>query len=231
MFSDASNDPGCYAKGRLQHMRYINSSGTLQNFDYLYDASGNRTQMTDITGTNTPIVWNYGYDWLDPLTGVSIVGSSLSVSYTYDNSDNRTSMTVNGTVYNYTNNELDQVCLNVNFPARWKKILATTSMARSRELSATTPATPPPTVGAASTKLYNLRRVQPPKKPTIMTLAELGWDATQMTPARPNTPIPTGPPRPNSDPLDMYHSSEVPRCSASNNEEMSTSTSRMAWVQ
>jgi YD repeat-containing protein len=62
------------ASGRSAPERATHSAGVA----YVYDADGNRTSMTDGTGTST-----YTYDPLDRLTQ-SEAGDGASVGYEYD---------------------------------------------------------------------------------------------------------------------------------------------------
>jgi RHS repeat-associated protein len=63
---------------------------TLEDIQYLVNAVGNRTQMTDSAGVTT-----WSYDNLDRLTNVSYPNGD-TVVYGYDKVGNRTSHTVNG---------------------------------------------------------------------------------------------------------------------------------------
>jgi len=83
---DANGDTTTYtydAVNRLTQITYPDSS-----VQYAYDVVGNRTAMTDTTGTTT-----YVYDALDRLTSVTSPGSSHTVSYSYDAVGNRTGIT------------------------------------------------------------------------------------------------------------------------------------------
>ena len=87
-FSDASNNSGWDANGRLLHLRYLQAGNLLQGYQYSYDASGNRTQMVEQPGSGPSITWDYGYDWLDRL--ISVKKDTVTQSlYAYDESDNR----------------------------------------------------------------------------------------------------------------------------------------------
>ena len=72
----------------------------ISSFAYLYDAAGNRTQMTDNEG-----VHSYQYDDTNQLTRVDYPDGSFN-EYTYDNTNNRRTLTTpNGeTVYSYDDN-------------------------------------------------------------------------------------------------------------------------------
>ncbi len=74
----------------------------LSSFTYTYDASGRRTSMTTLAGTE-----NYGYDPLGQLTGV-VYPNGRVVTYEYDATGNRTHVTDNGVPTPYAANPLNQ---------------------------------------------------------------------------------------------------------------------------
>src|SRR5690348_18340824 len=81
---------------RLTGISYVKSSTTLASVSYTVDAVGNRTDRTDLAGTET-----YSYDDDYRLTSVTYPGPTTT-DYTYDDFGNRTSMTDGaGTNYAY----------------------------------------------------------------------------------------------------------------------------------
>jgi RHS repeat-associated protein len=75
---------------RLTRMTHAWGMTTLEDIQYVLNAVGNRTQMTDSAGTTS---WTY--DNLDRLTNVSYPNGD-TVAYGYDAVGNRTSHTING---------------------------------------------------------------------------------------------------------------------------------------
>jgi YD repeat-containing protein len=75
---------------RLTRITHSRGMTNLEDIQYLVNAVGNRTQMTDSAGVTT---WTY--DNLDRLTNVSYPNSDTTI-YGYDKAGNRTSHTVNG---------------------------------------------------------------------------------------------------------------------------------------
>jgi YD repeat-containing protein len=75
---------------RLTGITHAKGAMTLEDIQYVLNAVGNRTQMTDSVGTTT---WTY--DNLDRLTNVGYPNGD-TVVYSYDAVGNRTSHTVNG---------------------------------------------------------------------------------------------------------------------------------------
>jgi len=92
---------GWNANGQLTYLEYRNASGRVHKFEYSYDDSGNRIQLTDTPlDLAAQIVWDYSYDWLNRLESVtrSMPEASPAVDdvvtvYSYDESDNRTEFT------------------------------------------------------------------------------------------------------------------------------------------
>ncbi len=95
---------------RLTGLQYLKGTANLENFQYAYDHSGNRTQMVDTAGTSAALTWGYGYDWLDRLVSVAQNGTTTA-SYTYDNNDNRLTLVQPGSSnsYLYAYNLADQI--------------------------------------------------------------------------------------------------------------------------
>ncbi len=95
---------------RLTGLQYLKETANLENFQYAYDHSGNRTQMVDTAGTSAALTWGYGYDWLDRLVSVAQNGTTTA-SYTYDNNDNRLTLVQPGSnnSYLYAYNLADQI--------------------------------------------------------------------------------------------------------------------------
>jgi RHS repeat-associated protein len=77
---------------RLTSITHVKGMTTLEDIQYVVNAVGNRTQMTDSVGTT-----NWTYDNLDRLTNVSYPNGD-TVAYGYDKVGNRTSHTINGVV-------------------------------------------------------------------------------------------------------------------------------------
>jgi RHS repeat-associated protein len=75
---------------RLTRIAHVQGMTTLEDIQYVVNAVGNRTSMTDSAGTTT---WTY--DNLDRLTNVSYPNGD-TVAYGYDKVGNRTSHTMNG---------------------------------------------------------------------------------------------------------------------------------------
>jgi RHS repeat-associated protein len=91
------------AAGDILHLvNYEPDGGVLSRFDYAYDASGRRSSMTTLDGTQT-----YGYDPLGQLTSVAYSDGRV-VSYAYDGAGNRTQVDDNGVVTPYSTNSLNQ---------------------------------------------------------------------------------------------------------------------------
>jgi len=88
------------------------ASKLISQFDYMVDAMGNWTQMTQqIPGTkkaNQVFQNMYGYDSLDRLTGVSQSRTGISQNYSYDAVGNRTSKIENSSATSYAANNLNQ---------------------------------------------------------------------------------------------------------------------------
>lgn len=98
-----SNANGTYtafeydSNNRLMSVKNYNSSGTvLDSYSYTYDANGNRTSVTNATGTI-----NYQYDEINRLTQETLLDGTI-ISNIYDAVGNRTQKTVGSTTTNYT---------------------------------------------------------------------------------------------------------------------------------
>ena len=76
---------------RLTALTHAKGGTTLEALQYVLNAAGNRTSMTDSAGTTT-----WGYDALDRLTEARYPNGDV-VGYGYDAVGNRTSLTRNGT--------------------------------------------------------------------------------------------------------------------------------------
>ncbi len=79
--------------GRTSRIHTWNSTATLLDLNYLYDANGNPTSVNN--GQES-----YGYDDVNRLTTTS--GPFGTISYSYDQVGNRLSDVVNGTTTNYS---------------------------------------------------------------------------------------------------------------------------------
>ena len=86
---------------RLSH--YTPGGSLIGRFEYVYDLSGRRTQMTTAQGA-----WLLGYDLVGQLTSVQAPGGRQT-SYTYDAAGNRTQAVDNGVTTSYAYNELDEL--------------------------------------------------------------------------------------------------------------------------
>ena len=75
----------------MTHLINFKPDGSiLSRYDYTYDASGRRTSMTTLDGTQT-----YGYDALGQLTSVTYPDGHV-VQYVYDAAGNRVKVIDNG---------------------------------------------------------------------------------------------------------------------------------------
>jgi RHS repeat-associated protein len=91
------------AAGQILHMINYGPGGAIQSrFDYTYDANGNRTSMTTLSGTT-----QYDYDALGQLIAVTYPGGR-HVTYQYDSVGNRTTVADNGAATSYTTNNMNQ---------------------------------------------------------------------------------------------------------------------------
>jgi RHS repeat-associated protein len=89
--------------GRLIHLvNYNPTDAIMSRFDYTYDTSGRFTSMTTLNGT-----FYYTYDLLGQLTSVTYPDNHV-VEYYYDSVGNRIKVIDNGTVINYSTNEMNQ---------------------------------------------------------------------------------------------------------------------------
>jgi RHS repeat-associated protein len=89
--------------GQVIHLiNYGVDATIISQFDYTYDANGNRTSMTTLEGKTS-----YLYEPIGQLTGVSYPDGH-DVTYTYDAAGNRTVVNDNGTNTNYIANNLNQ---------------------------------------------------------------------------------------------------------------------------
>jgi RHS repeat-associated protein len=88
---------------RLTRITHAQRMTTLEDIQYVVNAVGNRTSMTDSAGTTT---WTY--DNLDRLTNVSYPNGDM-VAYGYDKVGNRISHTVNGTPKTNTFDDADRM--------------------------------------------------------------------------------------------------------------------------
>lgn len=92
-FKSSSSARGWNENGQLTHLRYLKSGVPIREFEFDYDAAGNRTKQIDISSAGT-FEWKYSYDYLDRLSKVEKktgAGPMLEMSiYAYDESDNRT---------------------------------------------------------------------------------------------------------------------------------------------
>jgi RHS repeat-associated protein len=90
------------ADGNLLHLiNYASGGAVLSEFDYAYDALGNRTTMNAPSGA-----WTYGYDANSEIASVTLPGDS--VQYTYDAAGNRASASINGSGIGFYVNNLNQ---------------------------------------------------------------------------------------------------------------------------
>ncbi len=85
--------------GRLSRINY--NSATTPNVAFNYDIAGNRTQMTERTGTTDNRITHFGYDDQRRLTSVGFDSNGdgtvdETVRYNYDAGGNRTQMTLPG---------------------------------------------------------------------------------------------------------------------------------------
>ena len=89
-FTKPDGSPGWDANGQLLCLRYVRGNGShFYSFEYQYDESGNRVQMVESPeDSNDAITWDYQYDWLNHLVGVTRNGNPWRF-YVYDESDNR----------------------------------------------------------------------------------------------------------------------------------------------
>ena len=86
------------ADGNPLHLiNYSSGGAVLSEFDYSYDALGNRTAMNTSSGA-----WTYGYDADSQITSVVLPGGS--VQYTYDANGNR----VSSSTTSYSVNNLNE---------------------------------------------------------------------------------------------------------------------------
>ncbi|PDV97132.1 DUF6531 domain-containing protein [Candidatus Chloroploca asiatica] len=93
------------AASRLTNLSTTGPAGSLVSISYSYDAVGNRTAMTEPTGTTT-----YSYDALYRLTGVSYpTDAPAAVSYTYDPMGNRLTLTEDSVVTSYSYDAADRL--------------------------------------------------------------------------------------------------------------------------
>ncbi len=75
---------GYDASNRITSVQHVDSKGAkIAAFNYVYDNAGNRTAVTDASGTE-----QYSYDSLDQLTGVTYPGGGTE-TYSYDHANNR----------------------------------------------------------------------------------------------------------------------------------------------
>lgn len=92
-FKSSSNARGWNENGQLLHLRYLKGGVPIREFEFDYDAAGNRIKQVDISSAGA-FEWKYSYDYLDRLTKVEKktgAGPLLEMSiYAYDESDNRT---------------------------------------------------------------------------------------------------------------------------------------------
>ena len=90
------------AAGQVLHLVNYASGGAVQSrFDYTYDANGNRTSMTTLDGVTS-------YAYRAGAAHRRHVPGRAAVAYAYDPAGNRMTVTDNGTVDNYTTNNLNQ---------------------------------------------------------------------------------------------------------------------------
>lgn len=88
---------GWNENGQLTYVDYRKNGSSVQKFQYAYDDSGNRKQLTDTPAAGADqVVWDYSYDRLNRLSSVtrSMPQANPSVaevvtSYLFDESDNR----------------------------------------------------------------------------------------------------------------------------------------------
>ena len=98
------------AAGQLEHVVHYRSAGVINaRFDYVYDATGRRIQMTTLDG-----VWNYTYDGIGQLTHAVFMSNDSTLvpnqdlEYVYDAVGNRIRTIINGVTTAYTSNHLNQ---------------------------------------------------------------------------------------------------------------------------
>lgn len=99
------------AAGRVLHLvNFKPDASVLSRYDYTYDASGRRTSMTTLGGTQF-----YGYDAIGQLTSVGYMPASIpaisSVQYEYDAAGNRIRIVdeaIAHTTTEYMTNDLNQ---------------------------------------------------------------------------------------------------------------------------
>ncbi len=92
------------------------SAGTtvLSKFDYTYNAVGTLASAEEQTDSNTPTIWNYGYDNADQLTSATRLNTSTEAVisqyvYGYDLAGNRTSEQIGLSVTQTGVNNLNQI--------------------------------------------------------------------------------------------------------------------------
>ena len=112
--SAGTSGSGFDANGNLLHLRYELDGSPFKSFAYTYDKSGNRLTM-EVTTPSEVTLYEYGYDWFDRLTSVSIgingATPSLVRAYQFDEGDNRVfyddyNEGPNGATYYYTYRKL-----------------------------------------------------------------------------------------------------------------------------
>ncbi|MFB3895338.1 MAG: cysteine peptidase family C39 domain-containing protein [bacterium] len=101
----------CANPGNTVHTHFDNyilnsQTNIIQQYDYIYDANGNRIRIVDSSHNTT----NYLYDTLSRLTTEQRLGSNAyKYAYWYDSVGNRTTMVFNTTTTFYAYNTLNQL--------------------------------------------------------------------------------------------------------------------------
>jgi hypothetical protein len=101
---------------RVQEIKNLTPASTvLSQNDYTYDAIGKIQTWQEQTDSNTPLLWTYGYDAADQLTGavqtITAISSPAvrSDSYGYDAAGNPTTFNVSGVSRSPSYNALNQL--------------------------------------------------------------------------------------------------------------------------
>lgn len=105
-FWDDNNTEGAWSSTANFFFAISGTSNVLQDITYVYDAIGNITKITDVSGTQAAKVVLYGYDDLYRLVSASTTAASstpFSHTYTYNSIGNISSSTPSGSyVYGET---------------------------------------------------------------------------------------------------------------------------------
>lgn len=110
-------------------------SGTSRAFSYQYDANSNRTRTTHPSG----VYFDYGYDGLDRMNGVSENGVTAILSAMYDSSGNQVSETRLGASSSYGFDGIDRpINLSDDLPGTTADVTTTSSYNPASQLKSET---------------------------------------------------------------------------------------------